>query len=258
MEKQIILNRQGQKMVVLVEKPPKSKGLAFIMHGLGGAKEHPHIAVMAQVFFEAGYTVVRFDTTDSFGESEGNYEDATTTNYYQDLEDIIAWAKTQSWYQEPFILAGHSLGGLCIALYALSHPGMVKACAPLGTVVSGMLSTQSPQYAHGKIEEWKKTGWRIGMSESKPGLVKKLKWSHMEDRLKYDLIPQASKLTMPVLLITGESDESCPPAHQQLFYDALPPGKKELHIVSGAPHSFRERAHLEQLQKILKTWLEKF
>jgi hypothetical protein len=36
---------------------------------------------------------VLFDTTHSFGESGGNYEDATTTQYYQDLEDVISWAK---------------------------------------------------------------------------------------------------------------------------------------------------------------------
>lgn len=68
------------------------QGLAFVMHGLGGFKEQPHLQVMAKAFLANGYTVVRFDTTNTFGESDGRYEDATTTNYYEDLEAVIAWA----------------------------------------------------------------------------------------------------------------------------------------------------------------------
>jgi len=118
MEKIFIQNRKNQKLAVLVDQPENPKGLAFVMHGLGGFKEQPHIKIFAQSFQGAGYIVVRFDATNTFGESDGNYEDATTTNYYEDLEDVIGWAKTQAFYQEPFFLAGHSLGGICVALYA--------------------------------------------------------------------------------------------------------------------------------------------
>ena len=55
------------------------------MHGLGGFKEQPHIETFAESFFELDYTVIRFDTTNTFGESEGNYENATVTNYLEDF-----------------------------------------------------------------------------------------------------------------------------------------------------------------------------
>src|SRR3989344_5417332 len=92
MEKIEIKNRKGQKIVVLLEETKKPKGLAFVMHGLSGFKEQPHIATFAQAFKDRGFIVVRFDTTNTYGESGGKYEDATTTNYYEDLEDIIEWA----------------------------------------------------------------------------------------------------------------------------------------------------------------------
>ena len=82
--KQFIKNRKGQKVAVLVEGGANKHGLAFVMHGLGGFKEQPHLQVMDDAFFEYGYMVVRFDTTNTFGESDGRYEDATTTNYYED------------------------------------------------------------------------------------------------------------------------------------------------------------------------------
>lgn len=199
--------------------------------------------------------MVRFDTTNTLGESDGDYADATATNYYVDLEDVIAWAKQQRWYLEPFILVGHSISGMCVALYAENYPEKVKALAPISTVVSGALSMQSKK-ASGELDEWQKTGWRITKSESKPGEIKRLKWSHMEDRLKYDLLPRVDKLTMPVLMIVGELDDSTLPEQQQILFDRLL-GKKEIHIIKGAPHTFKDLNHLEEIKKIFKDWIVK-
>lgn len=253
-EKFFIKNRRSQKIAVKVEKPQNPKGLVFVMHGLGGFKEQPHIRTYAEAFLDNGYTAVRFDTTNTFGESDGNYEDATTTNYYEDLEDVIEWSKSQPWYQEPFCLAGHSLGGICTALYAEKYSEKVKALAPTSTVVSGKLSTETSAHRD-SVKEWERTGWRAEQSDSKPGIVKRLKWSHMEDCLKYDLLPNVGKLTMPVLLIVGEYDGSTPPEHQQLLYEKLP-DRKELHIIKGARHTFREEAHLKEIRQIFDNWIK--
>lgn len=253
-EKIFINNRKGQKISVLVEKPENQRGLAFIMHGSGGFKEQPQILSFAKAFLENGYTVVRFDTTNGIGESDGVYEDSTVTNDFEDLEDVIAWVKSQPWYQEPFCLAGQSLGGMCIALYAERHSEKVKALAPISTVVSGKLSADT--LAHrAYAKEWQKTGWLVRPSMSKPGVIKRLKWSHMEDRLKYDLMPDIARLVMPVLLIVGEKDGSTPLEHQRLFYDKLP-GRKELHIIKGARHTFREKNHLEEIEQIFNSWIQ--
>ena len=250
--KQTIKNRKGQNVVVLIEESPNQKGLAFVMHGLGGFKEQLHIQAMADAFKEKGYTVIRFDTTNTIGESDGDYSKATTTNYYQDLEDVISWAKSQKWYQEPFYLVGHSLGGICTAFYAENYPKKIKALAPISTVVSGKLSLEvNPK----EKAEWKKTGWLIKESKSKSGIMKKLPWSHMADRLRYNLLEKVDKLTMPILLIVGENDEPTPPEHQKILYEKLL-GKKEFHIIKGATHTFREEAHLKKIKQIFLKWIE--
>lgn len=255
MEKLTIKNRKEQNMVVTVEKPDNPTGLVFVMHGLGGFKEQDHVQTFAEAFRTKGFTVVMFDTTNTIGESDGLYEDATITNYYEDLEDVIAWAGKQDWYMEPFWLAGHSLGGICISLFAAKNSDKVKAIAPISTVVSGALSLE----AHGKeeMEEWERTGWQIRESSSKPGVMKKLKWSHIEDRLKYDLLPMADKLTMPVLMIVGDKDKSTLPAHQQILFEKLP-GEKEIHIIKDAPHTFREDRHLKEIKQIFLDWIDKY
>lgn len=257
MEKKTIRNRKNQKIVVLSEKVENQKGLAFVMHGSGGFKEQSHIQTIAEVFKENEYTVIRFDTTNTLGESDGNYEDATTTNYYEDLEDVIKWSVTQEWYQEPFVLAGHSLGGMSVALFAENYPEKVRAVAPISTVVSGTLSIKAHKYYEPEeFEKWEKTGWLEEESRSKPGVMKRLKWSHIADRLKYDLLPRVDRLTMPVLLIVGEKDTSTPPEHQQILYEALP-GKKELHIIKGASHTFCNPEHLAEIKQLFNKWITK-
>ncbi len=251
MEKFFIKNRHNQKIAVIVDEG--NAGLVFVMHGLGGFKEQKHIEAIASAFQGSNYTVVRFDTTNSIGESEGEFEKATVGNYYDDLVDVIEWAKTQSWYVEPFVLAGHGLGGMCVTLYAEANPDKVKGIAPIATLVSGKLCLEAEK---DKIEDWQKTGWRFEESKSKPGITKRLPWSAMEDRQKYDILEKADKLTMPVLLIVGERDDSSLPAHQQIFYDALL-GPREIYIINNAEHNFWKVGERQELMNNLGDWIDR-
>lgn len=255
--KEFIKNRDGKKVCVVVEGPETPGKLAFVMHGLGGNKDQGHIRAIAEAFLETGHTVVTFDTTNTFGESDGNYEDATITNYYADLEDVIKWASGQVWYVEPYVICGHSLGGISTALFAENYPEKVKALAPLSTVVSGAISMETHKLFPNDSEDpekWKRDGIRVTWSYDGK-TEKRLKWSHMEDRLKYDLLPKVDRLTMPVLMIVGSRDFSTPLVHQQILYDKLP-GKKELHIIEGALHSFYESSERAELKQLVKDWAE--
>ncbi len=253
MEKLFIKNRNNKNLSVVIDRPENSIGLALVMHGLGGYKEQPHIAAWSNVFVKHGYISIRFDAANTVGESEGSYELATVTNYYEDLEDVINWAKTQEFYNEPFYLVGHSLGGICTALYAENYPEQVKGLVPVSTVVSGELSMQS--YDKTEVEDWKETGWKIRVSQSKPGVIKKLPWSHMIDRLHYDLLKGVEKLTMPVLIMVGSEDDVTPADHQKILFDVLP-GIKEFHLIPGAPHTFREESHIEATSGVLDKWID--
>ncbi len=250
MKKIFIKNKNGQKISVLIEEPKnKAKGLAFVLHGLGGYKEQKHIEAYAQSFLKKNFTVIRFDARNSFGESDGNYARGTITSFYKDLLEVIKWSKKQTWYREPFWLAGHSLGAITVALYAQNHPKKVKGVAPTSTVISGRLSITTPKYKN--LKEMKRRGW----IQEKRGV--KLDYKHIEDRFKYDLLKNTHKLKMPVLLITGDKDEGTPPKHQRILYNKLP-GEKELHIIKDAPHTFKNPKHLSEIKKIFTTWIKKY
>jgi pimeloyl-ACP methyl ester carboxylesterase len=259
MEKFSITNRYGFKIVGDLHIPENPAGLAFVLHGLGDFKEQGVILHIADTFFKNNYTVINFDATNSFNESGGKYEDATMQKHYEDLVYVITWAKDQTWYQEPFILAGHSLGGYAVTRYAEDFPKEVKAIFPHALAVSGELSHKANiKYQPQKLKTWKDTGWIEMESESKPGLIKRLPYSHLEERLQHDLLPHADKLTMPVLFMVGENDTSCPPDHQKIFHDALPKStEREFHIIKGASHTFRTSEHLAELGSILDAWIKK-
>jgi len=250
MVKEIIKNRKGEKIMVLIEKSNENKGLAFVMHGFGYNKEEPCVATTAESFKQKGYTVIRFDTTNTFGESDGNFENANITNYYEDLEDVINWAKTCDWYQEPFVMAGHSVGGLCILLFAEKSSEKVKAIAPISTIISGKLALEV--YPSEIIEQCKKDG---AYELKTPEKTIKIKWVFIEDMLKYDSLKNIEKIKMPVLMISGENDPESTVKHQKILYDKIP-GKKELKIIKGAGHRFTENNHLEEIKKIFDKWIK--
>lgn len=251
-EKIFIKNRKNQKVRVLIELVENSKGIVFIAHGLAGFIEQPHIQVFAEGFQEASYSTIRWDATNALGQSDGNLEYANLTGYYEDFQDVIDWAKTQLWYKEPFIVAGHSLGAACCLLYALTYPGKLKGLAPISTFISGDIyaSTFSKEF----LEKWKKEGRRLEESRSKPGIVKKISWSLMEDLYKYDLLEKTDQIKLPLLLITGDQDEAIPANYQQILLDKIPSERKELYFIKDAPHSFIKPEHLTEVKEIIKNW----
>ena len=249
--KETIKNRHGKKIICLIEKSNNQKNLVFIMHGLSGYKEQPHIQKIAEAFKENNYTVIRFDTTNSFGESDGKYEDATVTNYYEDLEDVINWAKNQPWYQEPFVLAGHSLGSMCILLYAEKFPEKIKALAPISSAINDNLKEKIRTDKN--LKEWREKGIKESISYS--GKVKRLKWAYMIDAANYDPLEKANLLVMPILLIVGEKDTSTPLEYQLRIKNKVK-GKTELHIIKNAEHTFREKKELEELKSIFNNWIK--
>ena len=250
-------NRYGLKIVGDILIPKHSIGLAFVMHGLGGFRHQKHLQLLAQTLLDNHYTVVNFDCTNSIGDSEGRYEDATMQLHYEDLCDVIAWSKKQSWYTAPYVLVGHSMGAYAVARYAEEYPTEVKAVFPHATVVSGELSFKAHEkFKLDETNNWRQTGWTHRTSSSKPGVEMRLPWSHMEERLLHDLQPKAQNITMPVLFVVGEKDEPCPPDHEKILYDMIP-GPKEIHVVPDAGHTFKTPEQLDILKTIFDAWLHR-
>lgn len=206
-------NRKNENIVGNLVRPDVVKGTCIIQHGYGGFKEQDHMQVMQDVFLKHNFQTYNFDTTNSIGESDGEYEKATLGLHYEDFEDVANWIQEQDWFVPPLAVIGHSMGGYSVARYAEDYPEKVNYCLPIAPVVSGKLSFEAHEEKHPEeFKKWKETGILEKESASQPGYIKRQPWSHMEERLLHDLLPKADKLNMPVFLYVGS--EKIPQSHQ--------------------------------------------
>ena len=253
MENLFIKNRKGLKMAVVVDESENPKGLVFLMHGFLGFKEQPVVLEAEKIFKENNFTTVSFDATNSLGKSDGKMEDGTMTGYFEDLEDVINWAKSQKFYSEPFFLVGHSLGGYCVANYAVKNKN-VKSLVLLCPVVSGELFQQTNDIKE-ILGEWKETGMRVWNSRRNPGVIKKSSYRFIEDGVNHDLLKTAQDIECPVLMIGGDVDEVIPSEHQKMLFDKIE-GRKEMHIIKNGDHVLESQENLEEIRNIINNWIK--
>ena len=250
-----VQNRYGLNIVVSVDTINHSRGLFFVAHGFGGSKEDDNILSLAKTFNNNRYSTIRFDATNSNGQSDGNLTYANPSGYRDDLFDIIIWAKTQEWYQEPFYLCGYSLGALSSAVYAEQHPEEIKGLVLISPLVAGQLHIMDVYERD--IEKWKQVWLQLNKLYSKnPNDISILRWFPIIlDLMRFDLTQSAEQLTMPVLIVVGQEDLLAPPEHQQKLKQTIN-GDVELVIIEYGDHFFKSGGHLEDLIEKVGSWLK--
>ncbi len=244
LEKIVIKNRNNLKITLRLTIPQNVLGLAFVEHGFSGAKEEKHILLLEQKLAQKGYIVVNFDATNSINESESSKEGITFSSHYSDLEDVISWAKNQSWYKEPFLLSGHSMGASSVVLYAQNYPNKVETLLPLSLPwIKG--ESYIKQNTKEFIDDFVSKGYIIKeVSRSDKKLY--VPYSFLQDLLKYDFISNAKDIKARTILIIGDAEKKLRLDENKVFFDSLT-CKKELIILPNVPHSLAKDPNHEQL-----------
>lgn len=255
--KTAIKNRHGLTILVKFfecEKPdPK---LAFIQHGYSGSMVETHITAFAKTYLDNGYNVLMMDCTNSFNDADGLLQDNTIQTHYDDLEDVIEWAFKQEWYQTPFALAGHSLGGLSTITYAAKHPDKVLSLFPAATVISGKHLEEANLFRSSEeYNAFKSSGDMTIECTYKNNVSGYRPYSWIETMWNWSALNFAKNITCPTLLLVGSNDTGTPPEHQKLFLDRLSSDKKDMHIIDGADHCYSDK--IDKACSYLDTWLKK-
>lgn len=208
--------------------------LAIICHGITGYKEQDVILQTAKTLINCGYKVVTFDCRNSRGKSFNNHSSATLSSMLDDLQSVINWAETQYFYNPPFLLAGHSLGGSVILNYAELHPNIVNRLILISSIFDGdelLHNTQenSPEF----FDQLQNSG----IIRSRNGVDCYLDCSYLDDFRKYNLYMNIDKLKMPVL-VTGEDKDIVSTAKDnERFYQCLK-CEKEIYILQNCSHIY--------------------
>jgi pimeloyl-ACP methyl ester carboxylesterase len=222
-------------------------GVALILHGASGTKETAVTSALAEVLRAQGHTVIRLDAHNGLGEGDGSYTLFTASNYREDLEDALAWVREQEWQCERLILAGHSVGGLVVGMYAQEHPEHVQELYLFAPTVSGpSLQHAYETHAPDILEKWRVDGLRQTihpLTRETHGLGV----SFLDDILQYDLLPKATQLTMPVHIVSGANDTISVPGDCKTLATAI--GAHATYtILSGLTHNPTDHHDLRLLR----------
>jgi pimeloyl-ACP methyl ester carboxylesterase len=251
-----IRNKQGLTLVGEVLRNPQNAGVAVVVHGIGAYRSEPLMQALTDAAYDAGMTVVRYDATNSFGESGGTLKDMRFTTHLDDLESVLHLVKSQSWGSGPFVLLGHSLGGAASLHYAAAHPDAVGKLVLVSCVVGGAWWLKAHEDA---IPDTLKT-WRASGSLPKSHPIMKdrsgeVSWAYAEDIQQRDFIENdASQVKCPALLVAGSIDPITPVAAQKDLQKALG-GKTQLHVVQGCGHTYKSANQQQELKDTITAWL---
>jgi acylglycerol lipase len=253
----------------LPEDEPKA--VLLIVHGL--AEHSGRYMNVVNHFVPLGYGVYGLDHL-GHGRSDGTrvyverFEDYTDTlKIYSDM--VRQWQP-----DKPFFLVGHSMGGLIGALYLLDHQAELAGAvlsgpcvkvpdnvSPVTVLLGRLLSALMPRAELLGLEA-------EGVCRD-PAVVE----AYVNDplvhtgkttaRLAAELLKamarvtaEATRITLPILLVQGSADRLVDPHGAQMLYDTASSGDKQIEIYEGFYHEvFNEPEHNQVLRDV-ETWLE--
>lgn len=243
-------NGRGMDLVgILAEQDQPAPGVV-LTHSFTGYKEIPHLHAAAEALYDAGFTVLRFDFSDCIGESDGRCEDITLTNQVDDLDHAITYLRDQDGCDGTIGLAGHSLGGMTAIIVA--QDAEITALAPIAAPAYEDLSHLVDGDAG--MQEWEQQGHHVFDSYRRGDV--RVGWRFVEDMREYDAREAIAAADCPVRIIHGTDDDMVPFSHaEELFSSAHHP--KQLQVLSGAGHLFREDDAQTEVVELVRDWMQR-
>ncbi len=241
-------NSRGQRLFVVYNHDGRhQQPLALIAHGLNDVHDSAHMRALQAGFRAAGYDVLRWDATNSWGRSGGAQDQATLTATYADLEAVVNWAAQQPWWRQRFVLAGHSLGAAAALRYAATPVAGLDRLVLCAPVVAGRLLARR---LHPLIRTW---WWFWGRLPEPGHRGTSYRYNLLHDGLKYDGRRLAPQVQVPTLILAAQNDSLIPMAHVQQLASAFTVAPAELVAIPGAGHDFT--GHTDALTRQLINWL---
>jgi len=253
----------------LPESEPRA--VLLVVHGL--AEHSGRYTNVVNHFVPLGYAVYGIDHL-GHGKSDGKrvyverFDDYTNTlKVYFDM--IHDWQP-----EKPIFLVGHSMGGLIGAVYLLDHQAELAGAVLSGAAVKIPSNITPAILLVGKmlsalIPRFGLLGLDVNGVSRDPVVVK----AYISDplvhtgkttaRLSAEMVKamqyvsgQATRITLPIMIVQGSADKLVDPSGAQMLYDAISSADKEIRIYDGLYHEvFNEPEHDKVLRDV-EIWLE--
>jgi len=237
--------------MVHVAEGVEAAPVVVVCHGFTGEKAGPNQLYirLTNALTARGAHAIRFDFTGS-GESDGEFRtDTTVTRWMEDLRQVVRWTREREPFRHaPIVLLGHSLGGYVVLQYDDESAPIagVIALAPIVEPVANVRDTILGP------ELWARSlaGHPISNFYGK-GFT-------LDPQFVEDLLAHRSAIgrpsALPLLLVHGTSDAAVPAAGSEALFAGYR-GPKELALIEGADHVFRD--HADVVRARVERWMER-
>jgi alpha-beta hydrolase superfamily lysophospholipase len=248
----------------------RRRAVLINLHGLGDHSGlYPNLG---SYFPPRGIPVYAYDMRGN-GRSPG--QRAYLRGWYEYRQDLNAFlARVREWEANlPLFVLGNSLGGLVVLDYALHHPGelqgVIAAAPPLGEVgVPPLLM------ALGRLMSrlWPRFSLEVGMDLSglarDPAVVETVLADplfHRQGtaRLSTEVTAaiarvqeEASRLSVPLLMLHGSADRMVPPDGSRRFFTRVRFPDREFREYPGAYHCLFADLNHQEVLRDLEGWIE--
>lgn len=251
---------------------PTPKGVVVIVHGLGEhIARYEHVAATLN---QAGYAAVGVDHR-GHGRSGGDPR-SYVANFDLYVDDLsLVWKETKNAYPDvPFFMLGHSMGAHIATRFALQNQAQLHGLAISGVAV--LPGESIPKIAI-QIGNWiGKLAPSLPLAALDSSAVSRdpaVVSAYQNDPLVYhgklragmglamlsagdDTLARASKLTLPLLVMHGESDQLVPKLASQKVYEAASSKDKTLKIYTGLYHEIMNEPEQAQVLGDIIAWLD--
>ena len=221
-----------------LDVPDRARALVVVVHGFKGFKDWGFFPWVAQRFLQHRLAVCRFNMSRSgIGEDPESFdrldlfEHDTYSTQLRDLATVVRYAQ-ECYPNLPTFILGHSRGGGVGILGSLEVPNLrgVVAWSPISHVDRWDEATQRQWRARGVLEvENARTHQIMRMS---PAILD----DYEANRERLDILAATERLSVPLLIVHGGSDESVPLAEGRAIAERSQ--QSSLVVIHRASHTF--------------------
>lgn len=244
--------------------------LVIVCHSFMAFKDWGFFPRLAEKIAEAGFATFAFNfARNGVGTEDGKisdfatFERNTVTSELQDLEDVIAVAKTEvdefSLIDGSKIaLLGHSRGG-GIAIATAASNSNVQALVTLSAI-----STFQRWTGHQRAL-WRERGYHPLAKDSNASPLRlgvDLLNDLEHNASTLDLRKAAGHVHIPWLIVHGSADVTVPPREAEALFEASNKSGSELHWLDGVGHLYNSRNEenfetIDSVAGLVSAWLMK-
>jgi len=246
------------------------RGAIVIAHGFKGYKDYGMFPLLAKAFADAGFIAHRFNFSHSGMTNETEtfarpdlFEKDTWNKQVSDLRAVVE-AMTRGEIaggDVPYMLFGHSRGGVSVLLTAGRFADDVSVHQPSG-VVSAAAPARCNPFTDEQAEQLLRDGY-IESPSNRTGQTLRVGKAYLQEQLDdpeaHDVCRLIGNICCPVLLLQGENDPTVAPEQARTLWESANADVfSELKYIRGADHVFNtpnpppsDHARSPQLQDVI-------